>query len=201
MTGKKTKFILVFTLIVLVFSVCITLIINSVLSNKRIIKTKYGDTFTVEYDDFKSKSIITSPDSKLYYTSSMDKIENEDFIDLEYSSGLKVYKFDGVAIFDDGEGFELLTNEKDVDSHPKAADVVLKYILSDSWFFQRNIKDFVNSRTYCEQGKKILELINSEDYSKLSDYGLTESTINDYQELNRIKQAAKEVLNGKKQNS
>ena len=201
MTGKKTKFILVFTLIVLVFSVCITLIINSVLSNKRIIKTKYGDTFTVEYDDFKSKSIITSPDSKLYYTSSMKKIKNEDFIDLEYSSSLKVYKFDGVAIFDDGEGFELLTNEKDVDSHPKAADVVLKYILSDSWFFQRNIKDFVNSRTYCEQGKKILELINSEDYSKLSDYGLTESTINDYQELNRIKQAAKEVLNGKKQNS
>ena len=201
MTGKKTKFILVFTLIVLVFSVCITLIINSVLSNKRIIKTKYGDTFTVEYDDFKSKSIITSPDSKLYYTSSMDTIKNEDFIDLEYSSGLKVYKFDGVAIFDDGEGFELLTNEKDVDSHPKAADVVLKYILSDSWFFQRNIKDFVNSHTYCEQGKKILELINSEAYSKLSDYGLTEKTINDYQELNRIKQAAKEVLNGKKQNS
>ena len=70
----------------------------------------------------------------------------------------------------------------------------MKNILSDSWFFQRNIKDFVNSHTYCEQGKKILELINSEAYSKLSDYGLTEKTINDYQELNRIKQAAEEAV-------
>ena len=190
----KIKKCIIFALIILTIFMLIAFIIGRFIFNKHTIKTKYGDTFTVEYDDFKSKSIITSPDSKLYYTSSMDKIENEDFIDLEYSSGLKVYKFDGVAIFDDGEGFELLTNEKDVDSHPKAAKVVLKNILSDSWFFQRNIKDFVNSRTYCEQGKKILELINSEDYSKLSDYGLTESTINDYQELNRIKQAAKEAV-------
>lgn len=182
-------------------SMLIAFVIDRFIFNKYTIKTQYGDVFNVEYDDFKSKSIITSPDSKLYYTSSMDKIKKDDFIGLENTSGLKVYKVDGVAIFDDGEGFELLTNEKDVDSHPKAADVVLKHILSDSWFFQRNIKDFVNSRTYCEQGKKILELINSEDYSKLSDYGLTESTINDYQELNRIKQAAKVVLNGKKQNS
>lgn len=201
MTVKKTKKIIIFVLIILMISMLIAFVIDRFIFNKYTIKTQYGDVFNVEYDDFKSKSIITSPDSKLYYTSSMDKIKKDDFIGLENTSGLKVYKVDGVAIFDDGEGFELLTNEKDVDSHPKAADVVLKHILSDSWFFQRNIKDFVNSRTYCEQGKKILELINSEDYSKLSDYGLTESTINDYQELNRIKQAAKEVLNGKKQNS
>ena len=184
----KIKKCIIFVLIILAFFMLIAFVIGRFIFNKHTIKTKYGDTFNVEYDDFKSKSIITSPDSKLYYTSSMDTRKNEDFIDLEYSSGLKVYKFDG------GEGFELLTNEKDVDSHPKAAKVVLKNILSDSWFFQRNIKDFVNSHTYCEQGKKILELINAEAYSKLSDYGLTESTINDYQELNRIKQAAKEAV-------
>ncbi len=198
MNLKKTKSIIIFVLIILMISMLIAFVIDRFIFNKHTIKTQYGDVFNVEYDDFKSESIITSPDSKLYFTSSMDKIKKDDFIGLENTSGLKVYKVDGVAIFDDGEGFELLTDEKDVDSHPGAAKVVLKNILSDSWLFQRNIKDFVNSRTYCEQSKRILELINAEAYSKLSDYGLTEKTINDSQELNKIKQAAKEAAGEKK---
>ena len=198
MTRKKTKIIIIFILITLAFSLLTAFIIDRFILNKHTIKTQYGDVFNVEYDDFKTKSIITSPDSKLYYTSSMDTIKKEDFIGLENTSTLKVYRFDGVAIFDDGEGFELLTDEKDIDSHPKVAEVVFKSILSDSWFFQRNIKDFVNSRTYCEEGKRVLDLLIAEDYGKLSDYGLTEETLNDYQELNRIKQAAKEAFNEKK---
>lgn len=198
MGTKKAKKIIIFILITLAFSLLTAFIIDRFILNKHTIKTQYGDVFNVEYDDFKTKSIITSPDSKLYYTSSMDTIKKEDFIGLENTSTLKVYRFDGVAIFDDGEGFELLTDEKDIDSHPKVAEVVFKSILSDSWFFQRNIKDFVNSRTYCEQSKRILELIKTEEYSKLSDYGLTEKTINDSQELNKIKQAAEEAAGEKK---
>ena len=198
MNHKKTKSIIIFVLIILMISMLIAFVIDRFIFNKHTIKTQYGDVFNVEYDDFKTKSIITSPDSKLYYTSSMDTIKKEDFIGLENTSTLKVYRFDGVAIFDDGEGFELLTDEKDIDSHPKVAEVVFKSILSDSWFFQRNIKDFVNSRTYCEEGKRVLDLLIAEDYGKLSDYGLTEKTINDSQELNKIKQAAEEAAGEKK---
>ncbi len=139
-TKKKSMcFWGIVVLIITCLVLCACLILTLSLGNRHFtVKTEYGDTFTIIWSS--GKSTIISEDSTLNYTM-RGEIDTDDFIGLSNSPSLRVYKVDYLAIFDDGNGFEVFDKKTDKRAHSEATAVIKKNLQYDQWFYDHN-KEF-----------------------------------------------------------
>lgn len=107
------------------------------------ITTVLGDSFTVDYDSFKADSrIVFRTDDGIKTITVGGKVERDDFVPMEHTDSLTVYKLNDRVIFDDGDGFDIFDKETDKSKHSDVAQVVKDNLHSDNAFYKRN-KDLV----------------------------------------------------------
>ena len=141
MSTKKKRMcfwgIVVLTVICVALSAFIVLAVS--LDNKHFtVKTNYGDTFTIIWSG--GKSTIISENSELNYTM-RGEIDKDDFCGLCNLPSLRVYKVDYIAIFDDGNGFEVFDKKTDKRAHSEVAAVIKENLQYDPRFYDHN-KEF-----------------------------------------------------------
>ena len=156
------------------------------------VKTKFGDKFTVTYDEIKAESTVESTNSDMYIYVG-DKIDKDDFILLMNSSEFKVYTVESYLIFDDGNGFQRL-DEDNIDNNAEIADLARKILLSEIAFFKRYISCFLESKVYHDEAIAIIESVKEWNVDELYKYGLKESEANDSFFIQNYKQYATDAL-------
>lgn len=189
---KKTAEFLIISI-----SVCLAIVLALIifisqlfaLEKSDVIETSCGDEFDVTYDSFRDKSIIADNNS-LFSLIVKGEVTNEDFKVLQNSDGVKVYKVKYIAFFDIGNGFERF--DGDLDKNREITLIVKNNLLYDYSFFSYNIGYFLDSAAYYNEAKLIIQSLCKKDYEQLSAYGLSESVINDSNEIDMIRQKALE---------
>ena len=187
--NKKLKKIIVISatvvfLIVFLFPVWFVWVLGDVRYTKTV-QTKFGDKFTVTYDEIKAESTVESTNSDMYIYVG-DKIDKDDFVILYNTESLRVYSVESFVIFDYGDGFELFS-DKNADDRSEVAEIVKDRLLSDHGFFKENIKNLLKSEKYHDEAQKVIQYIEHDDYDKLSAYGLSNDIKNDGYTLKYIK--------------
>lgn len=184
--SKHNRIILLFIILALGLFVCMILLrIFYSDEDNYTITTDDGDTFNVSYHNAKCESYVTSPNSKLNWHYG-GKISKDDFISIERSESLTIYRIKASFIYNDGDGFEEL-NSNNIDDKPRVARKVKEILLSDYHVYSSNIGFFLKSQTYSQEANQIIDYIKQEKYDKLSQYGLTENVINDGHTINLLK--------------
>ena len=190
---KKTLMIIgsLIVLLLVGYYVFIVWVLGDVRYTKTV-KTKFGDKFTVTYDEIKAESTVESTNSDMYIYVG-DKIDKDDFILLMNSSGFKVYIVESYLIFDDGNGFQRL-DEDNIDNNAEIADLARKILLSEIDFFKRYISCFLKSKVYHNEAIAIIESVKEWNVDELYKYGLKESEANDSFYIQSYKQYATDAL-------
>ena len=93
--------------------------------------------------------------------------------DIDYVS-LVVYNVIGMVIFDNGSGFEELT-ENNINDNSEVAEVLKDNIMSENGSFNSFLRLLLNSKKYRREAKKIIDLVNDWDTEKLAEYGYDDS--------------------------
>ena len=190
---KKTLMIIgsLIVLLLVGYYVFIVWVLGDVRYTKTV-KTKFGDKFTVTYDEIKAESTVESTNSDMYIYVG-DKIDKDDFILLMNSSEFKVYTVESYLIFDDGNGFQRL-DEDNIDNNAEIADLARKILLSEIAFFKRYISCFLESKVYHDEAIAIIESVKEWNVDELYKYGLKESEANDSFFIQNYKQYATDAL-------
>lgn len=179
--SKTTKTILIVCLCILLIPLAFYVFIHLLFiwslddSDSYTIKTQYGDKFkvTAEQHDFHHMQCTvssTNSDKQFYFT---NKVEDENIKGLTHTDDLTVYDVIGIVIFDNGDGFQELTIDN-IDDNPDVAAVLKDNIMSEDGTFSWYLKLLLNSKQYCREAKKIIDLVEKWDYDKLLEYGLDE---------------------------
>lgn len=139
------------------------------------IKTEYGDKFKV-----RRGYTFSEVDSDLYSTNSDMHIwielgiYKDSFKGLAHTDDLTVYNVIGMVIFDNGSGFEELT-ENNINDNSEVAEVLKDNIMSENGSFNSFLRLLLNSKKYRREAKKIIDLVNEWDTKRLAEYGLDET--------------------------
>ncbi|MCR5479851.1 MAG: hypothetical protein K6F27_08360 [Ruminococcus sp.] len=157
------------------------------------IKTKYGDEFKISFDRFMVKSTVTpvngqNPQSYFYAVVKF-KPSEEDFVGLEHTSELTVYRLGRYTIFKDKDGWQYF-NVDNAPKYPEVAQAVMKNLLCDTRYFSANIEPLLRSREYRDEAGKVIKLIKAERYDELTDYGLSEKNLEDKDFLDSLHREA-----------
>lgn len=185
------RFLLIMILIVFGIPTAVMLLFAvSESLNRYSVKTVFGDSFDVNYDDFKDQSIVSIPGSRLYFT--LDgKITKDDLIPLSHTDGLTIYSVCGIVVFNDAGDLKMLKNEDDVDANPEVAKFVMQNIVSDPGLFEYNIRDFLKSKSYADEAEYVVQCVNNNQFSSLDDYGIKK--LKGTQALERISHKARQI--------
>lgn len=194
--SKKIVFgLLIFTVVLMV-----PIIIVSLSNDEYTIKTEYGDRFIARYDSFEGESTVTYPDSSFYLYLNF-RVSDDDFEGVKNTPELRVYRVKSDVVFNCGKGFERLSGDK-IDNNAKVVETIKPVLFSSQAFFRQNIRYLLNSKSYCEEAKRIIKLVEDWDCSELSKYGLDSSKNNDKEYIEKYKQDAINALNDyEKQNN
>lgn len=175
---KKTIIILCLCVILLPFAFYIfihLLFLWSMSDDNETIKTEYGDKFKVRrgYTFSEVESDLYSTNSDMHIWIELG-IYDDSFVGLAHTDDLTVYDVIGMVIFDDGDGFEELT-EDNIDDNPDVAEVLKENIMSENGSFKSFLCLLLRSEKYQSEAKKIIDLVNDWDTKELVKYGLDET--------------------------
>lgn len=175
---KKTIIILCFCVILLpvaFFIFIYLLFLWSMSDDNETIKTEYGDKFKVRrsYTFSEVASDLYSTNSDMHIWVELG-IYEDSFKGLAHTDDLTVYNVIGIVIFDDGGGFEELT-EDNIDDNPDVAEVLKENIMSENGSFKSFLCLLLRSEKYQSEAKKIIDLVNDWDTKRLAEYGLDET--------------------------
>lgn len=175
---KKTIIILCLCVILLPFAFYIfiyLLFLWSMSDDNETIKTEYGDKFKVRrsytFSEVASDLYSTNSDMHIWIELGIYK---DSFKGLAHTDDLTVYNVIGIVIFDDGGGFEELT-EDNIDDNPDVAEVLKENIMSENGSFKSFLCLLLRSEKYQSEAKKIIDLVNDWDTKRLAEYGLDET--------------------------
>lgn len=139
------------------------------------IKTEYGDKFKVRrsytFSEVASDLYSTNSDMHIWIELGIYK---DSFKGLAHTDDLTVYNVIGMVIFDNGSGFEELT-ENNINDNSEVAEVLKDNIMSENGSFNSFLRLLLNSKKYRREAKKIIDLVNDWDTEKLAEYGYDDS--------------------------
>ena len=176
MSAKAKKTILIVCLCILLIPLAFYIFIHllfiwSMSDDNETIKTEYGDKFKVRrsYTFSEVASDLYSTNSDMHIWVELG-IYDDSFKCLAHTDDLTVYDVIGFVIFDDGDGFEELT-EDNINDNPDVAEVLKDNIMSEDSSFSSYLSLLLNSKQYRREAKKIIDLIDAWDTEKLAEYG------------------------------
>ena len=191
---------IIVSLLILIAVLLMPILIVSLFNDEYTIKTEYGDRFNAKYDSFEGESTVTYPDSSFYLYLNF-RVSDDDFVGINNTPELKVYRVKSDIVFNDGKVFERLSGDN-IDNNAKVVETIKPVLFSSQAFFRQNIRYLLNSKSYCEEAKRIIKLVEDWDCSELSKYGLDSSKNNDKEYIEKYKQDAINALNDyEKQNN
>ena len=195
MSAKAKKTILIVCLCILLIPLAFYVFIHllflwSMSDDNETIKTQYGDKFKVRrsytFSEVASDLYSTNSDMHIWIELGIYK---DSFKGLAHTDDLTVYNVIGIVIFDDGGGFEELT-EDNIDDNPDVAEVLKENIMSENGSFKSFLCLLLRSEKYQSEAKKIIDLVNDWDTKELVKYGLDETkTCEDWRKTNYITDA------------
>ena len=180
MSAKAKKTILIVCLCILLIPLAFYVFIYllflwSMSDDNETIKTEYGDKFKVRrsytFSEVASDLYSTNSDMHIWIELGIYK---DSFKGLAHTDDLTVYNVIGIVIFDDGGGFEELT-EDNIDDNPDVAEVLKDNIMSENGSFKSFLCLLLRSEKYQSEAKKIIDLVNDWDTKRLAEYGLDET--------------------------
>ena len=180
MSAKAKKTILIVCLCILLIPLAFYVFIYllflwSMSDDNETIKTEYGDKFKVRrsytFSEVASDLYSTNSDMHIWIELGIYK---DSFKGLSHTDDLTVYNVIGIVIFDDGGGFEELT-EDNIDDNPDVAEVLKENIMSENGSFKSFLCLLLRSEKYQSEAKKIIDLVNDWDTKRLAEYGLDET--------------------------
>ncbi len=180
MSAKAKKTILIVCLCILLIPLAFYVFIHllflwSMSDDNETIKTQYGDKFKVRrsytFSEVASDLYSTNSDMHIWIELGIYK---DSFKGLAHTDDLTVYNVIGIVIFDDGGGFEELT-EDNIDDNPDVAEVLKENIMSENGSFKSFLCLLLRSEKYQSEAKKIIDLVNDWDTKRLAEYGLDET--------------------------
>ncbi|MBP1537858.1 MAG: hypothetical protein ILA17_08315 [Ruminococcus sp.] len=180
MSAKAKKTILIVCLCILLIPLAFYVFIYllflwSMSDDNETIKTEYGDKFKVRrsytFSEVASDLYSTNSDMHIWIELGIYK---DSFKGLAHTDDLTVYNVIGIVIFDDGGGFEELT-EDNIDDNPDVAEVLKENIMSENGSFKSFLCLLLRSEKYQSEAKKIIDLVNDWDTKRLAEYGLDET--------------------------
>ncbi len=180
MSAKTKKTIIILCLCVILLPVAFYIFVYllflwSLSDDNETIKTEYGDKFKVRrsytFSEVASDLYSTNSDMHIWIELGIYK---DSFKGLAHTDDLTVYNVIGIVIFDDGGGFEELT-EDNIDDNPDVAEVLKENIMSENGSFKSFLCLLLRSEKYQSEAKKIIDLVNDWDTKRLAEYGLDET--------------------------
>ncbi|MBQ9868720.1 MAG: hypothetical protein IJM32_03595 [Ruminococcus sp.] len=195
MSAKTKKTIIILCLCVILLPVAFYIFIYllflwSMSDDNETVKTEYGDKFKVRrsytFSEVASDLYSTNSDMHIWIELGIYK---DSFKGLAHTDDLTVYNVIGIVIFDDGGGFEELT-EDNIDDNPDVAEVLKENIMSENGSFKSFLCLLLRSEKYQSEAKKIIDLVNDWDTKRLAEYGLDETkTCEDWRKTNYMADA------------
>ena len=195
MSAKTKKTIIILCLCVILLPVAFYIFIYllflwSMSDDNETVKTEYGDKFKVRrsytFSEVASDLYSTNSDMHIWIELGIYK---DSFKGLAHTDDLTVYNVIGIVIFDDGGGFEELT-EDNIDDNPDVAEVLKENIMSENGSFKSFLCLLLRSEKYQSEAKKIIDLVNDWDTKRLAEYGLDETkTCEDWRKKNYMADA------------